>query len=973
MNMAEHSSLENSAPHGAPQTAANALWGACGAVSSDLFSSSAVAVWHRAAPAGPLEIPVWRRRASGRALLALAALGLFFETAPFAHSRPLDHSARSASHRLHRAARRHTARVRSDGAPHLTLARRVGSSRRAVATGVAATGDAVAPRRALMPRQIASPRLTSLPRAALLPRLAKATPLFPAQPSHWTLTNAKSAAPACPATPFAPAAAGAPTRARIVLTQSAAGQPGALPLVQPLASGARAALLPATPEPAATTMRSAPAASGSPDFGGMKKIINVPTLALPPLSQPLPVWMRNAAVKVDRLEKRARIAQNPLAPPVRNPGTPVTNSDRLPNQIEVAVSTFVVLLTTTDLQTVAVADPSVADVAVVNSRSVLLNGKTAGVTSLVIVDGQKIRQYTVRVTPAPGSRPNDVASSIGLPGVSVRQVREALVLEGEVASAEEARRATEIAGIYAPKVVNQLIVRGQVSGEAGMASQLRDLIALPNVNVRVMGDTAVLSGTVDTPQQIQDADLVARAVAKNVINQLRLPALTIDQVRQSLGAVDGLPLAATTAPGQLSTATPLSLREAGGQLILEGYVANQGEADLALSSANRTGMSIINRLQVRPAATSDQAFVSQVAAAIGRPGVIVRGTPKRLVLEGSVADTNEAVLVEQVARAFTTPGIGQVDNLLRTSAPVQCNIDVSIAELNSTDARQLGVQYGSVSLLSENTTGPTFDGTTGIQTSAGSVARSINPTFNQGVGTAGNGFIGTGGFSNIDPFRARINALLSNGKGRLLSNPTTTVLSGRTATFQVGGQVPVPSGSTTNASGTSTSITFKDYGILLDIVPNALPNGNVTLRIRSEVSQPDFSVGVTPPGGGSAIPGFSRRSTITEVTVPAGGTVALSGLITANDTRNETAVPILSRIPIIGSLFRSREFRQNKTELVFFVKPRVLPNPLGANSEAFAGVVAVGENSNRAAQMGNPGLNVFDGGTSIVSNVGVSQ
>ncbi|HEX8463263.1 MAG TPA: pilus assembly protein N-terminal domain-containing protein, partial [Abditibacterium sp.] len=165
-----------------------------------------------------------------------------------------------------------------------------------------------------------------------------------------------------------------------------------------------------------------PAPPSAAGLKSMKKVIDVPALALPPLSKPLPSWMQNAAVRVEKLEKgptrpaptrlaQNRIAQNRTAAPVRNPGAPVTSSDRLANQIEVATSTFVVLLTTTDLQTVAVADPGIADVAVVNSRSVLLNGKTSGVTSLVIVDGQKIRQYTVRVTAAPGTRPVDVTAA----------------------------------------------------------------------------------------------------------------------------------------------------------------------------------------------------------------------------------------------------------------------------------------------------------------------------------------------------------------------------------------------------------------------------------------------------------------------------------------------------------------------------------------------------------------------------------
>ncbi|RYG62589.1 hypothetical protein EON80_22860, partial [bacterium] len=95
-----------------------------------------------------------------------------------------------------------------------------------------------------------------------------------------------------------------------------------------------------------------------------------------------------------------------------------------------------------------------------------------------------------------------------------------------------------------------------------------------------------------------------------------------------------------------------------------------------------------------------------------------------------------------------------------------------------------------------------------------------------------------------------------------------------------------------------------------------------------------------------------------------------SGLIRSEDTKTESGVPILSKIPIIGSLFKSKDFRQNKTELVVFVRPRVLANPLTNGQFAPAGVVAVGENSNSATQLGNPGISSFNSGASISTSGG---
>ncbi|RYG73534.1 BON domain-containing protein, partial [bacterium] len=591
-----------------------------------------------------------------------------------------------------------------------------------------------------------------------------------------------------------------------------------------------------------------------------------------------------------------------------------------------------------------VADPGIADVAVVNSRSVLLNGKAAGVTSLVIVDGQKIRQYSVRVTAAPGSRPVDVASAIGLPGVSVRPIKDALVLEGEVGSAEEARRAVEIAGIYSPKVVNQMTIRGQVSQEAGAAAQLRDLIGLPNINVRVVGETAILSGTVDTPQQLQDADVVARTVSKNVINQLRLPAMTVDQIRAALGAGAGAPIGSETAgpvaPGSYAAPSPFVVREAGGTLVLEGVVDSQAAMDQAVLMAGRSGLTVVNRAVVSAAPSTEQGALTGIAAAIGRPGVKVSGTTKRLVLEGIVANTEEAVAVEQIARAYSA----QVDNLLQTPNPRLVDVDVSIVEITRTGLKNLG--FTLPSLLDSSTSGYVL----GQRSVNLDLPGALTPTTPTKEPLKGSNTLQTA-------FQAALRAEITNSNVRLLSNPRTTVLSGRTATFQVGGQVPVPISITQSATGTITGIAFKDFGVLVDVVPNASANGSVTMRVKTEISEPDESIGFTPFAGSSIIPGFQRRAAVTEVTTPAGGTVALGGLISNESRTLITKVPILSKLPILGSLFQSKRFQDDQTELVIFVTPRLLPNPLAAGTTAAAGVVAVGNTTNVATALGNPGLN----------------
>jgi Flp pilus assembly secretin CpaC len=726
---------------------------------------------------------------------------------------------------------------------------------------------------------------------------------------------------------------------------------------------------------------------------GMGKVITVSSLKqLPPATQPLPTLYGNSrrasviAIGLDLPSKTAR-AENSSSSNVRSSNVPVYSpsarpmsarsalgSRLLPNQLEVSEGTFVVLQTATDLDTVAIADPTIADVSVVNSRAVLVNGKKPGVTSLVIVDREKIRQYQVRVLPSPGTLPRDIAAQIGMPGVSVRQVRDAILLDGEVNSAEDARRAVEIAGIYSKKVVSQLSVRGVPIGDNAIGQQIQTLIGLPNVSVTLIGDALLLQGTVDSPLQRFRAEQVAMASGRKVTNLIDLPTLSMEDVQQTLGSaaagtvgVDG------TLPMGGIDPTSITVRRIGDQIILEGNALDQERVDQAIAVASRSGLQVISRLKVLPPIPAEARVLQAITTAIGIPGVTAYGSPKRLVLRGTVPDSNVANAAVQIARAYAT----EVDNMMVTPDPIQINVDVQIVEINTNNARNLGVQYGTVALTGETVTQPGTSlvvppgspaGTPAVPvTTGGGTTRTIDPTFQQGIGLLGNGFIGTGGLSNINPFRVRLNALYSTGNARLLSNPRTTVLSGRTATFQVGGQVPIPSGSTTNGSGTSTTIVFKNFGILLEVNPVGNNDGVVTMRVRTEVSQPDPTLGIVPPGGGGLIPGFSRRQTATEVVVGRGGTVALGGLIQNNITQTISRVPILSNIPILGALFRSKQFQRNQTELVIFVTPRVLPNTLPAGTTAFAGTSISDNTTNVGTQLGNPGLATFNDGSAIVA------
>lgn len=161
---------------------------------------------------------------------------------------------------------------------------------------------------------------------------------------------------------------------------------------------------------------------------------------------------------------------------------------------------------------------------------------------------------------------------------------------------------------------------------------------------------------------------------------------------------------------------------------------------------------------------------------------------------------------------------------------------------------------------------------------------------------------------------SRLRFGISDGDVRVLSSPELTAKSGGKAELTVGGQIPIP---LAGALGTTT-VEYKDYGVIMRIAPTVDANGVVTALIETELSQIDPAVTV------AGVPGFLRRSTSTEVSLKGGEMVALAGLVNRDMADAVDRVPALSKIPILGRLFRSDDFRNNKTELIVLLEPEII-------------------------------------------------
>lgn len=176
---------------------------------------------------------------------------------------------------------------------------------------------------------------------------------------------------------------------------------------------------------------------------------------------------------------------------------------------------------------------------------------------------------------------------------------------------------------------------------------------------------------------------------------------------------------------------------------------------------------------------------------------------------------------------------------------------------------------------------------------------------------------------------AQLNLMEQNGTATILAQPTLSARSGSKATFLAGGEFPY---SVSNVNG--TTILFKPYGIRLDIEPRVDHNGVIRAKILSEVSDIDTSIS-TISG-----PALRTRKTETEFNVMEGGTIVLSGLLKRDASTSLDKVPFLGDIPVLGTLFRSKRFQNNETELVVFVTPVAVDRNTFAQEESMAQAAA---------------------------------
>ena len=303
---------------------------------------------------------------------------------------------------------------------------------------------------------------------------------------------------------------------------------------------------------------------------------------------------------------------------------------------------------------------------------------------------------------------------------------------------------------------------------------------------------------------------------------------------------------------------------------------------------------------------------------LAMPDAQITATPMNglVLLTGQVAQPNDAAEAERLVAAMV--GDGKVISRLTTATPLQVNLQVRIAEVSRDVSRAIGVN-----LLTRDATGG-FRFGIAQNVTGGTVAPGAPLT---GIGTGlGTSLNAAGRLLGLD-ILAALDLAETDGLATTLAQPNLTALSGETASFLAGGEIPIP---VSQALGTVT-VEYKKYGVSLAFSPIVLSDGRISMRVAPEVSQLS-DVGAVRLNGFN-VPGLTTRRAETTLELGSGQSFIIGGLLSQSSSNTINKAPFLGDIPILGALFRSTNYRRQKTELVIVVTP-YLVRPINSNAVA---------------------------------------
>jgi pilus assembly protein CpaC len=336
---------------------------------------------------------------------------------------------------------------------------------------------------------------------------------------------------------------------------------------------------------------------------------------------------------------------------------------------------------------------------------------------------------------------------------------------------------------------------------------------------------------------------------------------------------------------------------------------------------------------------------SLMKASLPNSSIVVQAMNDNVVLTGSVSSAMESSRAADLAARFTGDP-KKIVNMIGIAGGQQVMLKVRIAEMDRNIAKQFGVNLAAAKIVGGtpigvstanqfNLVGQALSDLSGGQ--AGQVCAS-GSTNNNPFGTLLNG----GNCLIKNNVQGQLQALERVGLVHMLAEPNLTAVSGETAKFLAGGEFPVPASRDRDGNVT---VEFKQFGVGLSFTPVVLAPGRISLQLASEVSELSNTGAFTLSGSNSTagltIPALTVRRTATTIELPSGGSFAVAGLMQHNTKQVIDGFPGVKDLPVLGALFRSRDFADDQTELVVLVSAYLVePTTEAALSSPTDGFVA---------------------------------
>jgi len=258
---------------------------------------------------------------------------------------------------------------------------------------------------------------------------------------------------------------------------------------------------------------------------------------------------------------------------------------------------------------------------------------------------------------------------------------------------------------------------------------------------------------------------------------------------------------------------------------------------------------------------------------------------------------------------------GEISDRSDVNLETQVLTEVKIAEVSRSTAQRFGINLfkSTASTLAGIGNPGSFSGVnssngeTQLLSSSGFLP--FQQAYNLVVGNPNKGLIGL------------LSVLEGRGLARTLAEPSLVATSGQTATYLAGGEFPIPVVQSGSSSG-GVTVDYKEFGVRLSLTPTVLSRNRISLKVAPEVSDLDFSAGVT--SGGVSVPALLVRRTDTTIELGDGESFVISGLVSSNLVKNVDKVPWLGNVPVLGAFFRSSSLSRTDKELIMVVTPHLV-------------------------------------------------